>query len=172
MGRARESDETLMAICAEAPGCFEIDPESGEPMANCVYSKLIQLGYSSTAFACSGGGDGGSINYLYHLVYPEAEAGPIDKMNPECLKPVSVIRKCKLKQSASAANNVASKDDKNAYSLSYARRKIGEYERKTPDKATRAHKPNGWIWKRISGQVGGNSLEWLHLGGVFTHLGI
>ena len=64
MGRARESDETLMAICAEAPGCFEIDPESGEPMANCAYSKLIQLGYSIASLESADKKDGPSINYL------------------------------------------------------------------------------------------------------------
>ena len=42
--------------------------------------------------------------------------------------------------------------------------KIGEYERKTLDKAPHAHKPNGWLWKRIAGQVERNSLEWLRWG--------
>ena len=75
MERNQEPEETLMAICAEAPGCFEIDPESGEPMGNSVYSKLIQLGYPGTSLASADGEDGGSINYLYRLVYPGAEAG-------------------------------------------------------------------------------------------------
>ena len=52
----------------------------------------------------------------------------------------------------------------NAYSLSYVRRKIGERERKTLDKAPRAHKPNGRKWKRIADQLGGNSLELIHWG--------
>ena len=62
MGESQGEDETLMAICAEAPGCFEIDPESGEPMGNCVYSKLIQLGYPSKPLGSADGKDGQSIN--------------------------------------------------------------------------------------------------------------
>ena len=51
---------------------------------------------------------------------------------------------------------------KNAYNLSYAHREIGEFERKTDETAPSAHKPNGWLWKRASCQVGRNSLEWAH----------
>ena len=50
----------------------------------------------------------------------------------------------------------------NAYSLSYARREICEYARKTPDTAPHARKPNGRLWKRIADQVERNSLEWIH----------
>ena len=93
MEHIQESDETLMAICAEASGCFEIDPESGDPIGNCVYSKLIQLGRSSASLASADAKDGQSINYLCHLVYPGAEAGVVDKMHPERLKLASVIKK-------------------------------------------------------------------------------
>ena len=41
---------------------------------------------------------------------------------------------------------------------------IGEYERKTLDKAPRARKPSGRLWKRIADQVGRNYLEWVHWG--------
>ena len=64
MEHAQESDETPMAIFAEAPWFFEIDPESGEPMANCAYSKLIQLGYSIASLESADKKDGPSINYL------------------------------------------------------------------------------------------------------------
>ena len=114
--------------------------------------------------ACADGKDGGSINYLYRLVYPGAEAGVVDKMQPGCLKLVSIIQKCKLKQSAATANSVVNKEEKNAYILSYFRRKIGEYERKTRGEAPHAHKPNGRPWKRIADQVDRNSLEWIHWG--------
>ena len=93
MEHNQESGETLMDICAEAPGWFGIDPESGEPMGNCVYSKLTQSGYSSTSLASADGEDGQSINYLYHLVYQGAEAGIVDKMHPGCLKLASTIQK-------------------------------------------------------------------------------
>ena len=82
MKHNQESAETLMAICAEAPWFFEIDPESGDPMGNCVYSKLIQLVYAITSLASADGKDGQSINYLYHLVCPGAEEGVVDKMHP------------------------------------------------------------------------------------------
>ena len=64
MERNQESEETLMAICAESQGRIEIYPESGEPVGNCDYSKLIQLGYSSNSLASADEGDGQSINYL------------------------------------------------------------------------------------------------------------
>ena len=80
MEHIRESDETLMDICAEAPGCFEIDPESGEPLESCVYSELIQLGYTSDSLASADGKDSASINYLYNLIYPDSVRDqPIDK---------------------------------------------------------------------------------------------
>ena len=64
MEHFQEPGETLMAICAESPGCFEIDPEFGEPMGNCVYSELLQLGYSRTSSASSDEKDGSSINFI------------------------------------------------------------------------------------------------------------
>ena len=60
----RKTDAILMVICAEAPGCFEIDPESGEPLERCVYSKLIQLGYTSDSPASAGEKDATSINFF------------------------------------------------------------------------------------------------------------
>ena len=44
MIRISEIDETLMAICAETQGCFEMDVESGEQNETCFYAMLIQLG--------------------------------------------------------------------------------------------------------------------------------
>ena len=49
---------------------------------------------------------------------------------------------------------------KDASVLSFIRRKIGEFERKPNERAPGAHKPNGYLWKRIAGQVARNSLEW------------
>ena len=77
MGEIQGPDEILMAICAEAPGWFEIDPESGEPMETCAYSKLMQLGYSSQSLARADGKDGKSINYLSQLGYQEAGASTV-----------------------------------------------------------------------------------------------
>ena len=114
MGEIQGSGETLMDICDEAPGCFEIDTESGEPMETCVYSKLIQLGYASQSLASAGEKDGQSTNYLYRLAYPEPEKTVVGKMHPECLKLISIIQKCKLKIPATAANKFINKEEKRA----------------------------------------------------------
>ena len=115
MGESQWPDGTLMDICAEEPGCFEIEPESGDPMETCVYSKLIQLWYSIHSLASADGKDGQSTNYLPRLVYPDTPQNEtIDKMRPGCVKLVSIIQKCNLKQSASTANNVINKEEKRA----------------------------------------------------------
>ena len=93
MDDVQESGETLMSICAEVPGCFEIDTESGGPMETCVYSELIQLGYAIHSSASADEKDGRSMNYLYHLVYPEIDDKTIiGQMHPECLKLISIIQ--------------------------------------------------------------------------------
>ena len=75
--------ETLMSICAETPGCFEMAAESGEPMETWVYAKLIQLGYTRQPSASAGEKNGLSMNYLSHLARPDTDAATaIDKMNP------------------------------------------------------------------------------------------
>ena len=55
--------EVPMAICAEAQGRFEMDPESGGHHGNCVYSKLIQLGYNSDSLASADERGANSINF-------------------------------------------------------------------------------------------------------------
>ena len=161
MGENQGADETLMDICAEAPGCFEIDPESGDPMGTCVYPKLIQLGYSSQSSVSA---DAKMANLRIILtdwstrIHLENET--IGKMRPERLKLASIIQKCKSTQSASAANNFVNLEE-NAYILSYATREIGEFERKNDETAPPAHKPNGRPWQRVAEQVGRNSLEWM-----------
>ena len=172
MDEIQGPDGTLMAICAEAPGCLEIDPASGDPVETCVYSKLIQLGNSSQSLASSGEKDGQSTNYLFRLVYPDTpQNGAIGKMHPGFLKLVSIIQKCKLKQSLPTSKNAVSKEE-NAYSKSYIHRKIGGFERKADEKAPPAHKPSGRIWKRVAVQSGGGFSRMGSLGGISKHLGI
>ena len=67
MEEIKEPGGTLASICSEAPGCFEIDIEPGEPMGNCDYAKLIQLGYTSNSLESADGEGGHSMNYRYHL---------------------------------------------------------------------------------------------------------
>ena len=64
MIQSNEIDETLMSICAETKGWFEMDAESGEPNETCVYARLIQLGYTSQSLASSDEKDGLSMNYF------------------------------------------------------------------------------------------------------------
>ena len=165
MEHNQESDETLMAICAEAPGCFEIDPESGGPMENCVYSKLIQLGYSSTSSARAGGERWRFYKLSLPLGLPVRRGRVVDKMHPECLKLVSIIQKCQLKQSILTSENAIREEGKGAFSLSSIHREIGDSGRKSPECAPDARNPNGCLWKRIADQVARNYLEWIPWGG-------
>ena len=108
-----EMGETLMSICAETQGCFEMEAESGEPMETCVYAKLIQLGRTIQSLASADEQGGPSMNYLPQLTHPETDAVKfIGKMHPGCLKLVSIIQKCKLGISVTTANNVIKKGEK------------------------------------------------------------
>ena len=60
----RKAGEILVVICADAPWRFEIDPESGEPLESCAYSKLTQLGYTSDSLESAGDKDDTSINFF------------------------------------------------------------------------------------------------------------
>ena len=59
-------DDFIMAIFSEISGRFEIDPDSGGPLESCAYSKLINLRRISDSLASAGGGDSGSIVFLYN----------------------------------------------------------------------------------------------------------
>ena len=85
-------------------------------------------------------------------------------MQPDCPEMVSIIQKRKFKISTTAANNVINKDDGDAYNSSYIRKKIGEFERNYNEDIPPVHKPSGWLWKRVSGQVEAKSLEWIRCG--------
>ena len=90
-----KSDEILMNLCSSAQGCFEIDLDTNEPHGNCVYSELTQAGYTSDSLCSAGEKDFNSINYLRNLARPEHRAGGgalLDKMHPECLNLVSIIK--------------------------------------------------------------------------------
>ena len=45
---------------------------------------------------------------------------------------------------------------------------IMEYGRLSRENTPHAHKPNGWLWKRVSGQVAAKSLEWIHWAGFLN----
>ena len=117
-------DATLMSICAETQGRFEMDAESSEPMETCVYAKLMQLGHASQSLDSAGEKDGLSTNYLPRLAHHGKDSvRDIGEMHRECLKLVSIVQKCKLGISATTANNAISKDVENAHNTSYIRKK-------------------------------------------------
>ena len=94
MSQINEIDETLMSICAETQGCFELDAESGEPDGNCVFPRLILAGYASSSLASADEKDSPSMDFLYRLVYPNTPEGQvINKMQSGCLKLVTIIQK-------------------------------------------------------------------------------
>ena len=73
---------TLMDICAEAPGFFGIETESGEPMGTLRLFKVNSIRVHKPVFGKCGRRDGQSMNYPYHLVYQETEKRPSAKCIP------------------------------------------------------------------------------------------
>ena len=134
-----KSGEVPMAICVEAQGRFGMDPESGEPHENCVYSELIQLGYNSDSLASADEWGANSINFLHGLVFTDQNrpAGLLDKMHPECLKLASIIQKLKLKQATLTSEMRSGGRRKTLLVCLFPHREIGDFERKSA-KAPRA----------------------------------
>ena len=119
-----------MSICAETKGRFELDPESGEPNGNCVFARLIRAVYTRSSLASADAKDAPSTDAPYRAVYPDT--GPnqaINKTQPDCLKLVAIIRKCKFKIAAITAANVINKDDRNAFNTPFTHAVIGDSER-------------------------------------------
>ena len=161
-----------MSICAETQGRFELDPESGEPNANSFCSRLVRALYTSSSLARADGKDPPSMDFLYRLVYTyTGPARAINKMKPDCLELVAIFQKCKFKIAATGANDVINKDGGNAISTSFIHAGIGDSERLYQEEPHPSHQPNGWLWKRVSGQVLEKSLEWSHWGGVDLEYG-
>ena len=98
------------------------------------------------------------------MIHPEHRAGGgalLDKMHPECLNLVSIIRKCKLKIPAIVSGNTVGVGGGDAFSLSFTRRKkIGDSERMPNERIPGARKPSGHIWKHVAVQDARKSLEW------------
>ena len=110
--------------------------------------------------------DAPSLGFLYRPAYPDRDQNqPVDKMQPDCLKLDSIIRKCKFGIPATAANNAIRKEGKNAPNMSFIHVEVGDFERLAQEAIPHGHKPNWWMWKRVSGQSAAKSLEWIHWGG-------
>ena len=97
MDKINDRDETLMSICVETQGRFELGPESGEPNENFVFAKLSQAGYTSSSSASVDERVVPSLEFLYRLAYPErGQNQPINEMQPDYLKLAPVIRKMRI----------------------------------------------------------------------------
>ena len=112
----KEKAVTLMSICFETPGCFELDLDSGEPRKTCVFARLSQDGYDSASFASADERGVPSLYYIYRLVYPGRGKQPLNKMQPDCRKLAPIVEKSKFRISANLAHNVINKDGGNASS--------------------------------------------------------
>ena len=64
----------------------------------------------------------------------------------------------------SVSENIVSKEEKDAFSLSFIHRKIGTFGRLAIEQLPGARKPNGHIWIRTHGQVARKYLEWMSWG--------
>ena len=161
-----------MSICVETQGCFELDPDSGEPNANCVFTKLSQARYACASLASVDERDVPSLEQCYRLVYPARVQQVINKTKSDCLRLATIVQKCKFKISANVAHNVINVEDKKRI-----RRVLhtwgnfgvwGMSRGNTPH----IHKPNGRLWKRVSGQVASKSLAWIPRGGILQYVRI
>ena len=70
MDLINEKDEILMPICVETQGGFEMDPESGEPIGNCVFARVSQSGCASASLASADERDVPSLECIYRSAYP------------------------------------------------------------------------------------------------------
>ena len=103
-----------------------------------------------------------TLSFSLQLDLPKSRLKRNDKQNAPRMSKISEHNtKYKLKQSIPTQENVVGGEEKDAYCLSAAYRKIGEFERKEGGNLADSHRPNGWLWKRISDQVARNSLEWM-----------
>ena len=117
-----------------------MDPESGGPHGNCVYSKLIQLGYIIDSLASADERGANSINFRHGLVFTGRNRHDgllLDKMHRGCLKLASIIQKLKLKQATLTSEMRSGGRRKTLLVCLFPHREIGDFERKSA-KAPRA----------------------------------
>ena len=73
-----------MSISFDAPGCFQLDDESGARGADFCYAELIERGYTGLSLGSVEEKDRGSLKYIRNLVVTENEIKCKDA--PTCLK--------------------------------------------------------------------------------------
>ena len=114
--------------------------------------------------------DGLSTNYLYRLGTSAETA--VGKMRPECLKSVSIVRRCKLKTSVAAAQNTIANDERHAFNAPYIHRKIGGSDEK---RTSLFHPPSQTKWLALEkgrGPSGREISRMVTLGEVLKRVGI
>ena len=79
-----DKGEMLKSICVDSPGFYAIANESGEPVADCVYSRLSREGYLGISLAIVDGEDWGSLEFSLNLACPRNNI--VNKDRPDCLK--------------------------------------------------------------------------------------
>ena len=82
-------------------------------------------------------------------------------MQHDCLKLSPIVRKCKFKITETAANNVINKEGESAFTPPFIHEEVGDFDRLAQEVIPPVRKPNGRMWKRASGQVAAQSLEWI-----------
>ena len=98
MSQINAIDETLMSICAETQGRFELDPESGEPNEHFACARLTLAWCASSPLSMAEDKGALSMEFLYRLVYPNTPVGKaINKMQPDCLKLATIIKNTNTK---------------------------------------------------------------------------
>ena len=158
-------DETLLSICAESPGCFELDLDAGEPHAHWVLARISQQGGTRAALASDDGKNWADLEFRCWLACPDRDIA--NKMRADCLRLVTIVQKCKFKISTSWPQNAIDREDKNAFNSSYIYGGLGitklwlvELCRHPQTTLVSLGKPP----ERAYGQVAAMSLEWIHRG--------
>ena len=142
-----------MFICAVTQRRFELDTETSDQNVDCVSSRLIQSGRTSSSLASAGEQGAPSMDLIYRTVYTDTPDGQVvNKMQPGCLTLVTIIK---------------NKDDGDAYNSSLIRAGIGgvrsqkneDVPRRTQAKRQVVEKGVWPIARRISrmGSLGGGS---------------
>ena len=130
----------LKSICRANPGWYELDNESGESDADCVYSRLSQSGYNGVCLASVDEAGWDSLKIPRNLAL---RGNTIEsKAPPGGLKLTRITQHCKCGISTKLDPNVFAMEDKDAFNLPYVFGGAGEFETKSGERDTDLCKPN------------------------------
>ena len=98
-------------------GLCAIQEESGEPVADCIYAKLVSNGYSGSVLSSVGGKACGSIMLLCDLFCGEGEIKNI--ADQKCVKLCNVIGAFEFVASVDLSTNANPEESKDAFTTIY-----------------------------------------------------